>query len=64
MMTGVIFCLLYDPLNAIVSPSKFVNFNENLHSCNGRCRHVTFSSRKCYVICGHNIIYDMTLSTE
>ena len=24
----------------------------------------TCSRRKCYVTCGHNIIYDMTLSTE
>ena len=57
MITSVRFCLSYDLLNAILSPSKFVYFNDNLHD-------VTCSHRKCYVTCGHNIIYDMTLTTE
>ena len=34
-----LFCLLYDLLNVILSPTKFVYFHENLHCCNGR-RHV------------------------
>ena len=51
-------------LNAILSPLKIVNFNEILHYCNGRCHDITCSHRKCYVMCGHNIIYDMTLSTR
>ena len=36
----------------------------NLHCCNGRRHDVTCSRRKCYVTCGHNIIYDMMLPTE
>ena len=64
MIASVRFCLSYDALNAILPPSKFVNFNENLHCCNGRLHDVTCSRRKSYVTCGHNIIYDMTLSTE
>ena len=63
MITSVRFCLSYDILNAIFSPSKVVYFHENLHCCNGRRHDVTCSHRKCYVTCGHNIIYDMTLST-
>ena len=47
-----------------LSPSKFVYFNEKLHCCKGRHRDVTCSRQKCYVMCGHNIIYNMTLSTE
>ena len=31
MITSVRFSLSYDPLNANLSPSKFVNFNEILH---------------------------------
>ena len=61
---SVRFCLSYDLLNVILSPPKFVYFNENLHRCNGCCHDVTYFHRKCYVTCGHNIIYDMTLSTE
>ena len=37
MITSVRLCLSYDLLNVILSPSKFVYFNENLHCCNGRC---------------------------
>ena len=48
----------------ILSPLKFVYFNENLHCRQGRRDDVTCSCRKCYVMCGHNIIYDMTLATE
>ena len=64
MIMSVWFCLSYDFLNRILLPSKFVYFNENLHCCNGHCHDVTCSRRKCYVTCGHNIIYDMTVSTE
>ena len=64
MIRTVRFCLSYDFLNAILSPSKFVYFNENLHCCNRRHHVVTCSRRKCYVMYGHNIIYDMALSTE
>ena len=64
MLMSVRFCLSYGLLNMILWPSKFVYFNENLHCCNG-CRHdVTCSRQKCYVTCGHSIIYDMRLSTE
>ena len=31
MITSVRFCLSYDLLNVILSPSKFVYFTENLH---------------------------------
>ena len=31
-------------------------FHENLHCCNGRRHYVICSRRKCYVMCGHNII--------
>ena len=45
--------------NVILSPSKFVYFNGNLHCCKGRRHDITCSRRKCYdVMCGHNIIYD------
>ena len=64
MITSVIFCLSYDLLNAILKPSNFVYFDDNLHCCNVRRQDVTCSRRKCYVTCGHNIIYDMALSTE
>ena len=64
MITSVRFCLSYDFLNVILSPSKSVYFHENLHRCNGRRHDVTCSRRKCYVTCGPNIIYDMMLSTE
>ena len=64
MIMSVRFCLSYDLLNAISSPSKFVYFNENLHCCNGRYHDVTCSRQNCYVRCGHNITFDMTFSTE
>ena len=63
MITSVRFCLSYAILNAILLPTKFVYFNENLHSCHGRRHDVTCSRRMCYITCGHKIIYDMTLST-
>ena len=61
MIMSVRFCLSYDFLNRILLPSKFVYFNENLHCSNGRHHDATCSRRKCYVTCGHNIIYDMTI---
>ena len=64
MITRVRFCLSYNLLNVILSTSKFVYFSENLHYCNGHLHDVTCSHLKCYVMCGHNIIYDMMLSTE
>ena len=65
MLKSVRFCLSYDLLNAILSPLKLVFFfNGKLHCCNGRRHDVTCSRLKCYVTCGHNKIYDMTLSTE
>ena len=64
MITSVRFCLSYDLLNVILSPSKFGYFNENLHCCHGRRYDITSFRLKCYVTCGHNVIYDMTLSTE
>ena len=64
MITSVRFCLSYELLNAILSPSKFVYLHENLQCCKGRRHDVTCSHRKFYVTCGHNIIYGMKLSTE
>ena len=64
MIMSVRFCLSYDLLNVILWPSKIVYFNEHLHLCNGHRHDVTCSRRKCYVTYGHNIIYDMALSTE
>ena len=42
-----------------ISPSKFVYFDENLHCQHGHLLDVTCSRRKCYVMCGHNIIYNI-----
>ena len=64
MITSVRFCLSYDNFNAILSPSRFVYFHENLHGCNGRRHDLTGSRQKCYVMCGQSIIYDMILSIE
>ena len=64
MNTSVKFCLSYDIFNPILSSSKFVYFNENLHCSNIRRHDVTCSHEKCYVTWGHNIIFEMTLSTE
>ena len=55
----VLFFLSYDFLNVIL-----LSFQWKLSFCNGRRHGVTCSHRKCYVTCGHNIIHDMTLSTE
>ena len=65
MITSVRLSLSYDLLNSILWPLNiFFYFNENLHCCNGHCHYITCSHQKCYVMCGNNIIYDMTLSTE
>ena len=64
MITSVRFCFSYDLLNVILSYSKFVYTNENLHCCNERRHDVTCSRQKRYITCGHNIINDMTLSIE
>ena len=64
MITSVRFCLSNDLLNVILLPSKFVYFNENLHCCKGCLHDVTCFPQKWYVMCGHNIIYDMMLSTQ
>ena len=53
--------LFYGFLNAILLCSKIVYFNENLHCCYGRRHDITCSQRKCYVTCGHHIIYELTL---
>ena len=51
-----------DPLNPVLSPPKFISMKI--------CIVVTkvfmllLVPTKCYVTCGDNIIYDMTLSTE
>ena len=55
MITSVRFCLSYDLLNAILSPSKFVYFHVNFLCCNGRRHDVTRSRRKCCVTCVYNI---------
>ena len=47
-----------------LSPLKFVYLNENLHCCKGRRDDVTYSRQMCYVTCIHNLIYDLTLSTN
>ena len=64
MITSVRFCLSNDLYNAILSSSNFVYLNENLHCCRGRGHDFTCSSQKSYVMCGHNNIHVMTLSTE
>ena len=64
MIMSVRFCLSYDLLDARLSPSKFVYFNEKMHFCNGSHDDINCSCQKCYVMCGHNIINDMMLSTE
>ena len=62
MITSVRFCLLYDSVNPVLSPPKFISMKI--------CIVVTkvfmllLVPTKCYVTCGDNIIYDMTLSTE
>ena len=56
MVMSVRFCLSYELLNAILSPSNFVYFSEDLHCCDGRRHDVTCSRRNTYVMCGHNII--------
>ena len=63
MIMRVRFCLSYDLLNAISLPSKFVYFNGKMHCCKGRRHDATCSSGKCSVMCGHNSINDMTIST-
>ena len=64
MIMSVSFYLSYDLFNVISSPLMFVYFNENLHCWQGPHYDVTFFRGKCYVICGHDISYDMTLSIE
>ena len=64
MITSVRFCLSYDLFNAILLPSKLAYFNENLRCCDGRRHDVTCSRRKCYAMCGHNIIYEVMFSTD
>ena len=64
MITIVRLCLSYGHLNAILSLSKFVYFNENSCCCLGCSHEVTCSRGKCYVTCVCNIIYDMKLSSE
>ena len=41
----------YDLSTAILSSSKIVYFNKNLHCCHGRRHDVTYSRRKCFVAC-------------
>ena len=60
MVTNVRFFLSYDPLNAILSPSIFVYYNDNLQ----RLLTLFVSAESVKVMCGHNITYDMTLSNE
>ena len=64
MTTSVIFCLSYDLSKERLTPIKWTLFQRKMHCCHGRRHDVTCFRRKCYVTCGHNIIYDMTLSTE
>ena len=60
MILSLRFCLSFDSLNVILSPSKFAYFNIKLHCCYGHWQDATCSRRKCHVTCGHNIISDMT----
>ena len=62
MITRVRFCLSYDLLNVILSPSKFVYSNENLHCFHELRNDVTCSCRKCYITCGHNIFFDNVIN--
>ena len=61
---SVRFCLSYDLLDAILSPSQFLYFNENLHCRHGRRYDATFFRQKCYVKCGHKVIYYQTDYTK
>ena len=64
MTTSVIFCLSYDLSKELFIAFKVDKFSTSVHCCHGRRHDVTCSRQKCYVTCGHNIIYDMTLYTE
>ena len=55
----MITSLSYDTILMPSEASLFVYFNDNLHCCHGRRHDVKGSHWKCYVTCGHNIIYDM-----
>ena len=60
MIMSVRVCLSIDLLNVILLPSKFVYFHEI-------CIVIVimhFSSQKCNVTCGRNVIYHMTLSLD
>ena len=60
MVTNVRFFLSYDPLNAILSPSIFVYYHDNLQ----RLLTLFVPVESFKIMCGYNIIYDMTLSNE
>ena len=64
MIMSVRFRLAYSSLNVILSPSKLVYFNGKLHFCQRRSHDITCCGQKGYVTFDHNIIYNMTLSTE
>ena len=49
-------------LNAILLPSKFVYFNENVHCCHGVVMTLLVSHE--IITCGHNIVYAMRLSNK
>ena len=61
MIMSVRFCLSYDILTAILSPSEFVYFNENLHCCNGRRHEPPFHQGvlgRSETDCSQSIIFD------
>ena len=64
MTTSVIFCLSNDLSKGFLSPLKWTLFQRKMHCCHGRRHDVSCPRQKCLYTFGHNIIYDMTLSTE
>ena len=55
---------MYNDLSKnLFSHLKWTLFQQKMHCCHGR-RHDVTCSRESVNTCGHNIIYDMTLSTE
>ena len=66
MIMIVRFCLSYDKQYLCLSFYHLQSLFISVKICNcynGRRHDVTCSRRMCYITCGHNIVYDMTLFT-
>ena len=62
--SGFLTTRLISPLNKGFFAFEVDIISMKKHNCHRRFDDVTSFHKKCYVMCGHNIIYDMTLSTE